>query len=53
MAEYVNRDELFNAIDVTTWYHQNSNKDINIMNINNSNNTKKSLSLNKITNSNK
>ena len=33
--------------------NQNSNKDINIMNINNSNNTKKSLSLNKITNSNK
>jgi hypothetical protein len=28
VAEYVNRDELFNAIDVTTWYHQNSNKDI-------------------------
>lgn len=28
MAEYINRDELFNAIDVTTWYHQNSNKDI-------------------------
>ena len=28
MAEYVNRDELFDAIDVTRWYHQNSNKDI-------------------------
>lgn len=28
MAEYVNREELFDAIDVTRWYHQNSNKDI-------------------------
>ena len=28
MAEYVSREELFDAIDVTTWYHQNNNKDI-------------------------
>lgn len=28
MAEYVSREELFDAIDVTSWYHQNSNKDM-------------------------
>ena len=28
MAEYVSREELFDAIDATSWYHQNRNKDI-------------------------